>query len=78
MAQKMTKKEAINRILVLNPNMKKVGSSDVWMGEPALINDGTGRGLKMVNMTITLPAGAERDAKGNIIYGGYTIKMWRP
>ena len=77
MAQ-MTKEEAINHILSINFNMRKEGISDVRVYDlPFLLNDGTGRGIKVIKMGINLLADAKLDAEGNIIYGGYTIKVWR-
>ena len=69
------KKEFINEILALNPNMKKVGTSDVWMGEPALIPTSTG--LKMVNCTVTVPAGAKYEDR-TFIKDGIKIRIWQP
>ena len=52
MAQ-MTKEEAINHILSINFNMRKEGISDVRVYDlPFLLNDGTGRGIKVIKMGI--------------------------
>ena len=71
----MTKREFINEILALNPNMHKVGSSDVWMGSPALVPEANG--FKMVNMTVTVPAGAKLQDRC-IVRDGIRIKIWQP
>ena len=71
----MTKREFINEILALNPNMHKVGNSDVWMGNPALVP--TANGFKMVNMTVTVPAGAKLQDRC-IVSDGIKIRIWQP
>lgn len=71
----MTKREFIKKLLELNPNMRKVGTSDVWMGEPALKLEE--KGLKMVNMTVTMPLGASLKG-GYITSNGIRVRLWRP
>lgn len=47
MAQ-MTKEEAINHILSINSHVKRKGDSDVCLYETALLNDRTGRGVRVI------------------------------
>lgn len=72
----ITKREFIDTLLELNPNMKKVGTSDVWMGEPHLIS--TEKGFKMVNMTVTIPFDASLEGRSIVSNNGIRIKLWRP
>lgn len=71
----MTKKQFIEELLKLNPNMRKVGTSDVWMGEPHAVPI-EGKGLKLVNMAVTLPHGATLEGDYICAYG-FKIRMWR-
>ena len=67
----MSKKEFMQQVLDLNPNMKQVGTSDAWMGCPMMI------GNRLVNMTITLPKGAKLDGH-SIVLDGMRIRVYQP
>ena len=67
----MSKKDFLQRVLTLNPSMRQVGTSDVWMGTPQIV-DG-----KLVNMTITLPDGAKLDGH-SIVLDGMRIHVYQP
>ena len=73
----MTKREFINELLKLNPNMSKVGTSDVWMGKPDLVPV-KGGGFKMVNMTTTIPLGASIERGYIVSFEGHRVKLWQP
>ena len=67
----MSKKAFMQHVLTLNPHMIQVGTSDVWLGEPQIV-DG-----KLVNMTITLPQGAKLDGH-SIVLDGMHIRVYQP
>lgn len=73
----MTKKrEFIEIMLKLNPAMRKVGTSDLWIGNPSMLEQG--KGFKMVNMAITIPASASIEGDWIVSAEGIRVKLWRP
>ena len=66
------KKAFINEILRVNPGMRQVGTSDVWMDIPSISKNG-----RLLNMTVRLPAGAKLDGH-DIVKDGIRIHVYQP
>ncbi len=76
-----TKKEFISEIIALNPNMRQVGTSDVWMPEARLVPRTDGK-LHMVNITLRLPSGTtiERGKPGctcMVVHNGIRVNVYQ-